>query len=196
MIFSASALLLAGCGSSSSSAPVPGATSSTAAPSSPSPSASASPSPTSAGGGGSSTRCHTADLGITTGEGGAAAGTHSVNLVLTNKSGKTCSLYGYPGVSWVTGDNGTQVNAAFSREAGEAGKTTVSVKPGGKAYVLILWPYYANYDKSECKPVDVRGYRVYPPDETAAIFVADPQTVCSAKGVGAGRVHPVEVNSE
>ncbi|MBU2664116.1 DUF4232 domain-containing protein [Actinoplanes bogorensis] len=197
-------LLLGACSSSSgssdagppaSSSPAPASGDAGAGPapttSSPATSSPATSSPSPGASGRAMARCHTADLSITPGEGGAAAGTHSVNLVFTNKTSKTCSLYGYPGVSWVTGDNGTQVNSAFARESGDSGKATITLRAGGKAYALLLWPYYANYDSAQCKPVEVRGYRIYPPDETAAVFVSDPQTVCSAKGVGAGRVHPV-----
>src|ERR1700754_750226 len=62
-----------------------------------------------------SARCHTNDLGVKPGTGGAAAGTQYVPLVLSNTSGRTCTLYGYPGVSWVAGDQGTQVGDAFQR---------------------------------------------------------------------------------
>ncbi|MBL7258606.1 DUF4232 domain-containing protein [Paractinoplanes lichenicola] len=206
-ILAAPALLVVGCGTTGAtngSAPEPSKAvrtapeSSEAVRSAPGPSeaaenalesSKASQSTTGAGGG--PARCHTADLDVTTGVGGAAAGTHSINLLFTNKTGKTCSLYGYPGVSWVAGDNGTQVNAAFAREPGETAAKTITVRPGAKAYVLLLWPYYANCDSAKCRPAQVRGYRVYPPDETAAIFVSDQQTVCAAPGVGTGRVRPV-----
>jgi hypothetical protein len=36
--------------------------------------------------------------------------------------------------------------------------------------------------------VSVRGLRVYPPDETAAVFVALPSKECSAKGVNVDTV--------
>jgi len=195
-------LLLAGCGSSGSGAgAAPPATSAappsespatSAAPQSEAPPTSSAPSTTAPGSATpGSHRCRTADLTVKTGEGGGAAGSRSINLVFGNKSDRACTLFGYPGVSWVAGDNGTQINAPFAREAGESGKKTVTVKPGGVAYSLLIWPYYVNFDRTECEPVEVRGYRVYPPDETAAIFVSSPQTVCSAKGVGTGRVHPV-----
>ncbi|WP_250031167.1 DUF4232 domain-containing protein [Paractinoplanes maris] len=193
-------LLLAGCGSSGNTAgpaPVPSAPATSPATESPSPLASPSTGTTATTGPASPTsrpatpRCRTADLSVRTGEGDAAAGSRSVDLVFGNKSDRACTLFGYPGVSWVAGDNGTQVNEAFSREAGQSGKRTVTVEPGGVVYSLVIWPISANFDAGQCKPVEVRGYRVYPPDETASIFVSGPQTVCSAKGVGTGRVHPV-----
>jgi hypothetical protein len=47
------------------------------------------------------------------------------------------------------------------------------------------------YPIAECKPVAVRGLRVYPPDETAAVFIAGNTTACSVNGVGRGRVRPL-----
>jgi hypothetical protein len=40
-------------------------------------------------------------------------------------------------------------------------------------------------------PVGVRGYCVYPPDETSAVFVALPTRACSANGVNPGSVTTV-----
>jgi hypothetical protein len=39
--------------------------------------------------------------------------------------------------------------------------------------------------------VAIRGFRVYPPDETAAVFVSQPQQACSVAGHGVGRVQPI-----
>ena len=187
------AVVLAGCSSSggeSSAAPAPSVTVTSASPSSSPTAPTATTSTTSTTSTESMPRCHTADLSLTKGTGGAAAGTESMNLVFTNKSPHACTLYGYPGVSWVAGDNGTQVNAPFSREAGP-GKKTITLAAGAVASALLLWPNSANFEASECKPAEVRGYRIYPPDEKASVFVDSPETVCSAKGVGLGRVQPI-----
>lgn len=138
-------------------------------------------------------RCHSGDLKVTSAYGDGATGRYSVNLRFTNRSGHTCTLYGYPGVSWVAGDDGHQVNDAFKRQ--KATSRTITLKPGVTAHSMLLEEQYAFFDAATCKPVDVRGYRVYPPDETAAIFVSAPEKVCSAKGVGVGVVYPVTVGA-
>jgi hypothetical protein len=127
-------------------------------------------------------RCHTGDLGLRPGEGDAAAGTAYRALIRTNTSGKTCTLYGYPGVSWVTGDQGAQVGDPFQR-GGTHQKVTVTLEAGQAAHAILQMPNAANYDEATCKPVSVRGVRVYPPDDTVAVFVKLPSTQCSAKGV-------------
>jgi uncharacterized protein DUF4232 len=138
-------------------------------------------------------RCHSQDLTVKTGGGDGAAGSFSVNLVFTNKSAQKCTLTGYPGVSWVTGDNGTQVNAAFGRAGLGAGpKQTITLAPGGVAHAMLVQGHPENFPVAKCKPVKVRGYRVYPPDETASIFVSSPQSVCSAQNVGVGTVYRMD----
>jgi hypothetical protein len=134
-------------------------------------------------------RCHTGDLAATSAYGDGATGHFSVDLRLTNKSGHACTLLGFPGVSWVAGDNGKQVNDPFKRVT--AAKKTITLKPGATAHSMLVQSQTAFFDDKTCKPIQVRGYRVYPPDETAAIFVSSPQKVCSAKSIGLGEVYPV-----
>jgi hypothetical protein len=140
-----------------------------------------------------SSRCHTADLSVKIGSGEGAAGTTFENLVFTNKSGHRCTLYGYPGVSWVTGDSGKQVNDPFVRDGGTV--KTIALAPGGAAHAVLATHDVGFFSAAQCKPVPVRGFRVYPPDETAAVFVSASRTVCSAKGVNVGRVRPIASGS-
>jgi hypothetical protein len=143
--------------------------------------------PDAGGGNPVSGRCHTSDLGIKPGTGEAAAGTQYLALVFTNTSGRTCTLYGYPGVSWVAGDQGSQVGDAFQR-GGDDKKATATLEPGQAAHATLQMPNAGNYDEARCKPMSVRGLRVYPPDETAAVFVTLPSKECSAKGVNVDTV--------
>jgi hypothetical protein len=194
------AVLLAGCssgGGGSTAAPTPSAPPATTA--APEATASAGDAPTTApatadgGGTAASSRCHTSDLKVTVAadEGGGAAGTSYEALVFTNASKRTCTLYGYPGVSYVAGDQGTQINDPFQRQTATK-KPTVSLKPGAAAHASIGIPNYQNYPAATCKPTAVRGFRVYPPDETAAVFVSQSMKACSVKGNGIGLVLPIE----
>jgi hypothetical protein len=183
------ALLLTGCsaGNDTTASPTPSATTTTTTgTTTASPGPSDSGSTTSTGGTG---RCHTGDLSVKMGTGDAAAGTYHTNLVFTDKSAHRCTLYGYPGVSWVSGDNGTQVNDPFERGSGT--KKTITLAPGGQAHAVLVTHAALNFPAGSCKPTDVRGYRIYPPDETAAIFVSAPGTQCSVKGTDLGQVLPI-----
>lgn len=193
------ALLLAGCGATTgtpAAAPTTPAEAPTTSPARPE----ATPPvkvthPAGTGGSGTGTartpRCHTADLRVSVqpDPDGGAMGHHGEDLLFTNTSGHRCTLYGYPGVSWVAGDDGSQVNDAFQRSGGP--KKTVTLTAGSVAHATIILVTAEAYDDADCHPAQVRGYRVYPPDETASVFVSAPQTACAAKGTGVGQVQPI-----
>jgi hypothetical protein len=204
-------LFVAGCTASSHSTATP--TSTLAAPTSaasasagpvgtgtPSgPAKSVSPTGTKTGGGAAGTatpRCHTGDLKLTLGKRGGATATKFQPLYFTNVADHACTLHGYPGVSWVAGDDGHQVGDAFDRAAFNP-KVTVTLAPGDVAYATLATHDVGMFPARQCKPVNVRGYRVYPPDETTSVIVASATKACSAKGVNAGNVaailiHPVD----
>src|ERR1700722_20037259 len=92
------------------------ATSAASAPASTAPAAAA-PSP-----------CATADLRITLGPGGAAAGTGFTVVDFTNIGAVACTLYGYPGAS-LTDASGAQIGAAASRDA--VNKVALVTLPAG-----------------------------------------------------------------
>jgi hypothetical protein len=109
-------------------------------------------------------------------------------LVFTNVSGRTCTVYGYPGVSWVTGPSGQQVNDPTQRA--DATPARVVLTPGGVAHAQVRHAKPEMYG-ADCHAVQVAGFRVYPPDETAAVFVPWTSQACSAKGVDVGEVWPI-----
>jgi hypothetical protein len=94
-------------------------------------------------------------------------------LQLRNIGSSACALYGYPGVSWVAGADGQQVGAAATRQRDASGgaEGTVTLAPGATASAPLDIVDAAVLPKSACKPVPVRGLRVYPPGETAAMFI-------------------------
>jgi hypothetical protein len=179
------ALLLTGCSAGNGTTPSPTSPSATAG-LGPRESSGTNESPSTGTG---TARCHSDDLSLKLGTGDAAAGTYHTDLVFTDKSDHRCTLYGYPGVSWVTGDNGTQVNDPFERGSGT--RKTITLSPGGQAHAVLVTHAALNFPADKCKPVDVRGYRVYPPDETASIFVSAPGRQCSVKGTNLGQILPI-----
>jgi len=97
-------------------------------------------------------------------------------LQLRNIGSSACTLYGYPGVSWVAGADSHQVGAAAVRQADPAGSAekTVTLAPGALASAPLDIVDAAVFSPSQCKPVPVRGLRVYPPGEKAALFLSLP----------------------
>jgi hypothetical protein len=118
--------------------------------------------------------CTSADLKASLG-GGAGPGMsqNHTGLQLQNTGSSACTLYGYPGVSWVAGADGQQVGPGAARQADPAGgpEKTVTLAPGALASAPLDIVDAAAISASECKPVAVRGLRVYPPGEKAAVFI-------------------------
>jgi len=138
-----------------------------------------------------STRCHTGELQVTAqgSPGGGAAGSVYHWLVFRNVSSRTCTLYGYPGVSWVTGPSGQQVNDPVQRMT-DVTPVRVELAPQGVAHAVVRQGQPGAFEP-QCHAVQVAGFRVYPPDETAAVFVPWATQACSAKGIDVGTVSPI-----
>lgn len=172
-------VLAAGCATSNGtvagSAPVasaPAAASATA-------DATASPPDTAAAG---VARCTTSELRAALADTGGAAGSVVGDLVFTNTGPRPCELRGFPGVSYVAGDDGTQVGSA-AEMVGERGPQVV-LAPGGTAAAPVQLVQVANFDAAVCRPQPVRGLRVYPPGDTASLFVPAPGTGCAGTPPG------------
>jgi hypothetical protein len=178
----ATGVLAAGCSSAASNTTVP--------PSSPNPATASSSAPAASGTPGSSVpagsapassastaACLSSHLKASIG-GGAGAGMSQdhTGLNLTNTGSTPCTLYGYPGVSWVAGLDGHQVGSAATKLATSTGprEATVTLAPGATASAALNIVQAAVISKSACKPVPVEGLRVYPPGETAALFIQMP----------------------
>jgi hypothetical protein len=93
------------------------------------------------------------------------------DLVLTNKGTTTCTLQGFPGVSFVGNGNGTQLGAPAEFDQGSP-HGTVTLAPGTSAHAALKIAEAGNYDAATCQPKAADGLRVYPPGETHALFVA------------------------
>jgi hypothetical protein len=152
------------------------------------------PQPTAApsqGAGAQGTRCHTANLRIAVAPGDSAAGHVGLRVVFTNTASHRCTMYGYPGVSFLTGAHGKQLNVPAERSAAEGAPKLIPLAAGGKAHADLLLVNTANFATNTCKPIQAAGVRVYPPDETASAFAAYPVMVCSVNGVGTAQIYPV-----
>jgi hypothetical protein len=172
------ALALAGCAGSTSGTPEPspGAAPSAASTSSARTQAVA---PTSAAG---VPNCGTDELRGSLGQAEGAAGSVIVPLVLTNTGTRTCELRGFPGVSYVAGDDGHQVGPAAAMSGPRGGE--VVVQPGAAATAQLQLVNVVNFDATVCKPTPVRGLRVYPPGDTASLYVERAGVGCAGTPPG------------
>jgi hypothetical protein len=126
--------------------------------------------------------CKIADLKLSLGGGEGAAGTLYRQLRFTNSGGRTCTIQGFPGVSYVAGADGHQVGPAAFRDGAKG--PAISLKPGATVYAPVGFVQVRNYDSAVCKPVSVRGLRVYPPHEYNSMYVAAPGTGCAGSPPG------------
>ena len=127
-------------------------------------------------------RCDSSVLSASLGQGQGAAGTSYVALLLTNRSPVSCTLDGYPGVSFVAGADAHQIGTPAQRDRG-AGARPVTLAPGATVHATVAVANYGNYDKQTCQPVRASGFRIYPPGSTGSLLVTAPQLVCSKPGV-------------
>ncbi|MFI9245398.1 DUF4232 domain-containing protein [Streptomyces sp. NPDC053086] len=151
-------------GSASASVSVPSDSASASAPA-----ATGSPRPTAASTGGAKTppvattasgsRCHTSELGAAVGRNDPGAGQENFPVVLTNRSGRTCTLRGYPGAAFVNGSGG-QLGADPRREPGST--VTVTLRPGQSAWTGLT---FSNPGVSGAKQATPAALLVTPPDE-------------------------------
>jgi hypothetical protein len=163
----------AGCSSSSSSSSStpasPPSSPSAAAPSSAPPSAPAVAGPP---------PCATSGLNVTLGASNGAAGSVYQTIVFTNTSGATCTLLGYPGVSLVSAPPYTQIGLAAQRSS-TTPVTTVTLASGATANAVLRVVDALNFGSATCGPTKAAFLRVYPPNQTAPVYLADASEVCA-----------------
>jgi hypothetical protein len=121
--------------------------------------------------------CTVRDLDVSIGAEEGTAGTIYRALVFTNTGGRTCTIQGFPGVSFVAGDDGHQIGEAAMR-VGEKGPV-VTLTPGGTATSPVGFVAVGNFDPVTCQPTAVRGLRVYPPHDRKSEFVPFETTGCA-----------------
>jgi hypothetical protein len=130
--------------------------------------------------------CTSSQLSVSVGQSQGAAGSLIVPLVFQNTGSTTCSLQGYPGVS-IVGTGGAQLGPAAAR-TGQA--TPLVTLPTGQTTMAIF--RQANPGNLNCTPVSATGFRVYPPNQTAALFAADSSlTTCPDVPQESPQISPV-----
>jgi len=189
------AAAVAGCASSGSSQPgAPGSTA-TASPTATGTTSSSSNTPAVASPSSSSpagpAACATSSLQVKQGVAqGYAGGVYQV-IDFTNTSGSTCTLYGYPGVSLVSGPPYTQIGRAAKRSTATPRKL-VTLAPGKTANALLQIVDALNYPPASCGPVKATALKIYPPNQTVPVYLPNTSNGCTkpAQILTIGAVQP------
>jgi hypothetical protein len=117
------------------------------------------------------------------------AGQYYSTLVFTNVSKTTCTLTGYPGVSYV-GAGGVQSGNAAVRTGGSI--ATVTLRPGGTASATIHDSNgISGYSPQRCELSPAQGLRVYPPGRKTALFLPWKAQHCAGLGIHPLTIGPV-----
>jgi hypothetical protein len=125
--------------------------------------------------------CKSANLtAATDSAGGGAAGSVYLQLVLTNSGAEPCLLKGYAGVSLTADANGGPIGAAATRDDSTP-VTDVLLAPGQAGTATLRYTQASNYP--DCARTPAAGFRIYPPEDTASLFVAEPRDACSNTGI-------------
>ena len=160
-------ILLTACGSSSStSTTTTTATTATTIPTTTAPTSGSSTTSTTSGP--KTTGCATSNLSISFGSPNGTAGAIHYLLTYRNSGTSTCTLFGYPGVSFLAAD-GSQIGSPAQRSSGDSVQSVV-VAPGASAYsgVMVTDPGIPPCTSSGT----ATRVRVFPPGETRAAIVA------------------------
>jgi hypothetical protein len=122
--------------------------------------------------------CTTSGLRLGLGPEGGSAGSVYYPLLFTNASGIDCTLYGYPGVAFVTGPGRSVIGEPAVRNPA-LGAELVRLAPGGTAHASLQVAVAANYPASLCRPATAHWLQVYPPGQDDALFLPLTEQTCT-----------------
>lgn len=116
-------------------------------------------------------RCHTGDLSARLGFIEGAAGNRYSALVLTNRSGHTCTVYGYGGLQLLDA-NRQPVPTRQARDP-QVPPQRVLLRPGMSAHADLHWGAVPSGDESVTGPCEPEPayLLVTPPDETRSLRI-------------------------
>ncbi len=120
-------------------------------------------------------------VGLQQPTGGAAAGSVYVLLTFANTGAATCTMSGHPGVSFVGKGDGTQLGTPADRYGSVR---TVTLAAGDSTSAVVKIVDAGVYDADDCAPTTSDGFRVYPPDNLASVYVAFATQACQAADPG------------
>ena len=129
-------------------------------------------------------RCHTADLRVTLGRGGAGLGNVEVPVYFRNRSRHACFVFGYAGFGLEDASHRVQPSRVIWGSTyfdADTGPHRVVLKPGERAQTLLAWGDNSGPQDPQtypCQPKSV-WLEVTPPDERTFVRVPFGANVCA-----------------
>jgi hypothetical protein len=121
--------------------------------------------------------CATSSLNVTLGPSSGYAGGVYQTIVFTNTSGSACTLFGYPGVSLVSASH-TQIGLAAQR-ASTVPVKLITLATGAAANAVLQIVDALNFGASTCSPTKAAFLRIYPPNQTVPVYLANTSEICA-----------------
>jgi hypothetical protein len=147
-------------------------------PASPSPAASQQPGGSVPPQGSAAAGCASDALRLGIGPASGTAGSFYYPLQFTNVSGSACTMYGYPGVAFVTGPGGKTIGGPAVRDPAFP-RELVTLVPGAVAHASLQVAIAANYPANICDPVTAHWLQVYPPNQYTALYLPFTAQTCT-----------------
>jgi Protein of unknown function (DUF4232) len=122
--------------------------------------------------------CSTAGLRVSLGAPNGAAGSIYYPIDFRNVSGRACTLFGYPGVSFVAAPGTGQLGGTAARND-TFGPALVTLVPGAIAHASVQVVVAQSYPATLCKPVTAHFLRVYPPGQFVPLYASLTATTCT-----------------
>jgi len=117
-------------------------------------------------------RCHTSGLSANLHYLSPGAGQRYAALVLTNSSGSTCRIYGYPGLQLLDGAHHALPTTVVRDPASPAHLLTVD--PGRSVFAMLHWSVIPGTGESQTGPCEPTATFLWvtPPDETTQLTLS------------------------
>jgi hypothetical protein len=126
-------------------------------------------------------KCPTGDLRVWLGiPGSSASGMTAYELELSNISTRTCTLFGFPGLSAI-GLNGHQLGSPAVRDHSDPTRL-VTLQPAATAHVFLRIFDVTRLPQATCQPASAAALKVFPPDDRTAALVPFSFKACRLKG--------------
>jgi Protein of unknown function (DUF4232) len=122
--------------------------------------------------------CTSSGLRVSLGGPEGAAGSIYYPLDFRNVSGAACTLYGYPGVSFVAAPGTAQLGGPAARNSMLSPKV-VTVAPGAVAHAAVQVIVAQSYPASLCQPATAHFLRVYPPGQVVPLYASLTAMTCT-----------------
>jgi hypothetical protein len=103
-----------------------------------------------------------------------------MQVILTNSGSEPCLLRGFAGVSLTTGADGKPIGAPATRDDSTP-VADVLLAPGKAGTATLRYTQAGNYP--DCTRTPAAGFRIYPPEDTASVFLAAPKDACTQPGI-------------